>query len=89
MKKYRECKFCDNPEVEGEIILPKGVKISKEVLKLAGGCLGKLHGFSGGSKLGELIADGEIMGISHFYGRAKFHFYCDECGYEWDEDMPC
>lgn len=89
MRKFRECKFCDNSKVEGVIILPKGVKICKEGLKLAGRCLGEIHGFPGGSKLGELVADGEIMGISHFYGRANFHFHCDKCGNEWDEEMPC
>lgn len=89
MKKYRECKYCDNPVVEGEINLSRGVKVCKEALKLAGGLLGKSLGIPGGRKIGEIVADGEIKGISHFYGRASYHFHCYECGNEWDEDMPC
>lgn len=88
MSKIRSCKFCENPEVEGEMVLPKGVKTCKEVLKFAGKLLGKTEEIHGGGKIGELVADAEIKAISHFYGRAKFHFHCYNCGEEWDEEMP-
>lgn len=89
MKKYRPCKFCPNPEVEGELILPKGVKICKEVLKFSCKLYGKFQGIPGGGEIGRHIADAEIRAINHFHGRAMFHFHCNKCGEDWDEEMPC